>query len=164
MKREHIKTGLIVLLLLIVLVLAFVFYRAAKSIRFQDEELQAAREANEALQSEIDHYEENAAKKEITSVLGDEQPASLPPQLGGSLHYKIQVTESGHDRFDAIIIGKRYRLRLLWENLESRWLLYREAVEQTESNTGEFHKITCAFNDSDTLSREIHQLLTKTDV
>jgi hypothetical protein len=159
MKREQIKTVLIVLLLVIVLALVVVYYGAVKRLAAQRDELHTAEEANSALQSEVAHYEGKTATEEVKNLLSsdDDTYKVLPPELGGSLHYKIQVLRASPDRYEARITGKNCHIRMNWDSPEARWILYREA--NTDAQNGTYHTVTCAFNDTSTLHKEILQLL-----
>ena len=159
MKREHIKTVLIVLLLIVVLALVVVYYQTVKRLAAQRDELHTAEEANSALQSEVAHYEGKAATEEVKNLISsdDDIYKVLPPELGGSLYYKIQVLRASPDRYEARVTGKNYHIRMNWECSETRWILYREAIADAQNGT--YHTVTCAFNDTSTLNKEILQLL-----
>jgi hypothetical protein len=159
MKREQIKTALIVLLLLIVLAIVVVYYRAVKRLALQRDELHTAEEANSALQSEVAHYEGKAATEEVKNLLSsdDDTYKVLPPELGGSLHYKIQVLRASPDRYEARITGKNYHIRMNWEGSEARWILYREVIPDAQNGT--YHTVSCAFDNAITLNKEILKLL-----
>ncbi len=159
MKREQIKTVLIVLLLVVLVVLVVVYYRAVKRLGMRRDELRTAEEANSALQSEVAHYEGKAATEEVKNLLSsdDDTYKVLPPELGGSLHYKIQVLRASPDRYEARITGKNYLIRMTWDSPEARWILYRAAIPDTSNGT--YHTVSCAFDDTPTLNKEILQLL-----
>ena len=154
--NEKLKTGFLILLLFVALMLAVILAMVIGANKKLKKHLDAADEANGALQSEIDHY---LGDDELEFYDKDLAPANnqLMPVLGGSLHYKIQVLGCNPPQwYHARIINKNYEIVVRWMHTVKKWSF---DITRQIDGVNAAQMLACDFSDSESLQKEINRIL-----
>lgn len=153
---EKTKARLLILLLFVSVILTVILVMVIRANKKLSRHLDAADEANGALQSEIDHYLGDDELEFYDNDLAADNN-QLMPVLGGSLYYKIQVLGSNPPQwYHARIINKNYEIVIRWMQTEKKWSF---DITRQVDGVNAAQVLSCDFSDSASLQKEINRIL-----